>query len=152
MMLIRSEDHRLVPVDGAGWPASSGVLDLRLAGTTCHAGDGVGETEPVHLVARTRLGVDVDARSRVLDVDLIGLPADLLVPLGRYAVPRRLSPSGGPVALDPDGAWLWIHVQEGSRASRHRGLASVRFTFEKDRLAAIRAMYTRGNTEHAPGP
>lgn len=125
-MLIRSADDRLVPADGAGWRVSSGLLELRLAETP------PSETalpETVHAVARALLTVDLDGRSRVLDVDLIGLPAGLLTPLGRYAVPPRPSGDSGPVALDLDAAWLWIHVQDGPRASRHRRSAVVRFSF-----------------------
>ena len=132
-MLIRSADDRLVPADGAGWRVSSGLLELRLAEPEPGPGPGPGPGPAVdgtvHAVARALLAVDLDGRSRVLDVDLIGLPAELLAPLSRYAVPPRPSTGGGPVALDLDAAWLWIHVQDGARVSRHRRSARVRFSF-----------------------
>lgn len=131
MMLIRSVDDRLVPAREAGWRASSGALELRLAGQV--PGD------PVQAVARALLAVDLDDHSRVLDVDVIGLPAELLTPLSRYAVPPHPSYGRDPVALDLDAAWLWIHVQDGRRAHRHRQPAIVRFSFAGERLAAIRA-------------
>ncbi|MEV0348598.1 hypothetical protein AB0H88_22715 [Nonomuraea sp. NPDC050680] len=138
-MLIRTTNDRLVPADGAGWRASSGLLELRL--------DAPVSADPVVAVARVLLAVDVDRRSRVLDVDLIGLPADLLAPLSRYAVSPRPSTDSGPIALDLDAAWLWIHVQDGHRVSRHRRSAVVRFSFAGAGLVAIQARLTAAANE-----
>ncbi|MBB2911677.1 hypothetical protein FHS43_002950 [Streptosporangium becharense] len=140
MMLIRSADDRLVSPAGTGWRVSSGTLELRLGRSS--------PDEPVHAVVHALLVVDLDDRSRVLDVDVIGLPSGLLTRLRRYAAPPRPAPDpvpgSGPVALDLDAAWLWIHVQDGRRAHRHRRPAIVRFSFAGERLTAIRA--------HLPAP
>jgi hypothetical protein len=139
-MLIRTTSDRLVPADGAGWRASSGLLELRLAAPV--------PTDSVVAVAgRVLLAVDVDRRSRVLDVDLIGLPAELLAPLSRYAVPPRPAAGSGPIALDLDAAWLWIHVQDGHRVSRHRRSAVVRFSFAGAGLVAVQARLTAAADE-----
>jgi hypothetical protein len=154
-MLIRAGGDRYVPADGAAWRPSSGLLDLRLAESAdlpVRAEPGHAESadlpvraEPGHAEARVLLAVDLDDRSRVLDVDLIGLPAELLAPLGRYAVPPRPSAAAGPVALDLDAAWLWIHVQDGRRTSRHRVHAVVRFSFAGTGLVAVQARVERAD-------
>jgi hypothetical protein len=134
-MLIRTAHDRFGPVDGTGWRASSDLLELHLTDPEPDPEpDPALDPEPVgdgtvHAVAGALVAVDLDGRSRVLDVDLIDLPAELLDPLSRYAVPPRPAPGAGPVALDLDAAWLWIHVQDGHRVSRHRRRATVRFSF-----------------------
>ncbi|MEU7829976.1 hypothetical protein [Nonomuraea sp. NPDC049129] len=139
-MLIRTTNDRLVPADGAGWRASSGLLELRLAAP-------VSADSVVAVTRGVLLAVDMDGRSRVLDVDLIGLPAELLAPLSRYAVPPRPTTDSGPVALDLDAAWLWIHVQDGHRVSRHRRPADVRFSFAGAGLVGIQARLTAAADE-----
>ncbi|MEV1245299.1 hypothetical protein ACIBO2_02590 [Nonomuraea sp. NPDC050022] len=152
-MLIRTTNDRLVPVDGAGWRASSGLLELRLAAPVSADPAIPAPAVPADTipggaaVARVLLAVDLDCRSHVLDVDLIGLPAELLAPLSRYAVPPRPSTGSGPVALDLDAAWLWIHVQDGHRVSRQRRSADVRFSFAGAGLVAIQARLTEAANE-----
>lgn len=159
-MLIRAAHDRFAPATGTPWQSSSDLLELHLPDLGVRDLTARDLTEPdavrdlagpgggghVHAVAGALVAVDLDDGSRVLDVDLIDLPAELLAPLSRYAVPPRPSPGAGPLALDLDAAWLWIHVQDGHRASRHRRRATVRFSFAPAsraragaRLVAVRA-------------
>ncbi|MER5647539.1 hypothetical protein [Streptosporangium sp. NPDC002524] len=125
-------DDRLLPADGAGWRPGSATLDLRLAGAAPAALH--------HLEVDVVLGVDLDERAGILDVDLVGLPPELLAWLSRYTAPADPSARCGSIALDQDAAWLWLHVRDGRRASRHRQPALVRFSFAGPRLVAVRAV------------
>ncbi|WP_436763205.1 hypothetical protein [Streptosporangium sp. V21-05] len=128
-------DDRLLPADGAGWRPGSATLDLRLAGAAL-----VAPATFRHLEVNVALGVDLDERGDILDVDLVGLPPELLAPLSRYTAPAHPSARCGPVALDQDAAWLWLHVRDGRRASRHQRSALVRFSFAGPRLVAVLAV------------